>query len=212
MGTQKSGQENRQPQRIRAARSTMGIMKFAARWPSALALVAIAGAITLILTSDEGEAEFFGPAITTMAAIYVMAYAAGRKWVAWLAFAVLSVVMGVFNALEEAGLEWLEPINAMTVVLVLLWLWAVARRRFTDGRLFTLQTAGMVGFAALALLCMHVEPRLGAALAGVGFLAHGLWDGYHFMVDRVVNRQWSEFCGIVDLAVGVALIVVAVSG
>jgi hypothetical protein len=33
---------------------------------------------------------------------------------------------------------------------------------------------------------------------------------YHFRVNRVVNRPYAEFCGFFDLAVGVALLVVAV--
>lgn len=58
------------------------------------------------------------------------------------------------------------------MVLVPLWLWAVARRRFTDVGTFSVQTADMVSFGAITLLCAAAQPRLGAALAGAGFLAH----------------------------------------
>ena len=46
-------------------------------------------------------------------------------------------------------------------------------------------------------------------LAGAGFLAHGVWDAYHFRVNKVVNRPYAEFCGVFDLLVGPALIIVA---
>jgi hypothetical protein len=45
--------------------------------------------------------------------------------------------------------------------------------------------------------------------AATGDLAHGAWDAYHFRANQVVNRPWSEFCWVVDLAVGTALLVAA---
>ncbi|MGW4460795.1 hypothetical protein [Micromonospora sp. NPDC004704] len=178
------------------------------RWPTALALVVIAGAITVIALVDR-EAELFGPAIATMAGIYLVAYATGRPWTAWPAFVVLSAVVSVLHVLRRTGVLEVDPAVGMTVVLLPLWLWTVVRRRFTDAGAFSVQTAGMVGFGAVTLVCAAVEPRLGIVLAGAGFLAHGVWDAYHFIVDRVVNRPWSEFCGVVDIAVGAALVVVA---
>lgn len=175
------------------------------RWPTALALAAIAGAVAVILLLDR-EVQLFGPSIATMAGIYLMAYALGRPWTAWLAFVVLSAVVSVFHI---AGVD---PFTGMSVILVLLWLWTIAVRRFGDGRTFTVQTAGMVGFGLLTLLIAAVRPELGLVLAGLGFLAHGAWDAYHFAVDKVVNRPWSEFCGVVDLGVGIALVTAAVAG
>lgn len=182
--------------------------RLADRWPTALALVFIAGALAVIALLDR-EAALFGPSVATMAGIYLMAYADGRPWTAWVAFVVLSVVVTVLHVLARTGLLDVDPGISMTVVLVLLWSWAVARRRFTDVGTFSVQTAGMVGFGAVTLLCAAVQPRLGAALAGVGFLAHGIWDAYHFKADKVVNRPWSEFCAVIDLPTGVALIVAA---
>lgn len=182
--------------------------KLADRWPTALAMVAIAGAVAVMVLLDR-EVELFGPSIAVMAGIYLMAYAIGRPSTAWLAFAVLSAVVSVLHVLDDRQVLGVNPAVGMTIVLVLLWLWTVARRRFTEGRIFSIQTAGMVGFGALTLLCATVQPRLGVVLAGVGFLAHGVWDAYHFRVNQVVNRPWSEFCAVVDLGVGVALIVVA---
>jgi hypothetical protein len=178
------------------------------RWPTALALVFTAGAIAVIALLDR-EAAVFGPSLAVMAGIYLMAFADGRPWTAWLAFVVLSVVVTVLQVLRLTDVLDVDPGIGMTVVLVPLWWWAVARRRFTDVGTFSVQTAGMVGFGAITLLCAAVQPRLGAALAGVGFLAHGLWDVYHFKANKVVNRPWSEFCAVIDFATGAALIVAA---
>jgi len=180
------------------------------RWPTALALVVIAGAIIAITLVDR-EAELFGPAIATMAGIYLVAYAIGRPRTAWLAFVALSAVVSLFHLLQRSGGWDVDPAVGMTVVLVVLWLWAVAMRRYTDAGTFSVQTAGMLGFGAITLVCAAVEPRLGVALAGAGILAHGAWDAYHFKVDKIVNRPWSEFCCVVDVGVGAALIIAAVA-
>ena len=178
------------------------------RWPTALALVVIVGAIMTIALVDR-EAELFGPAVATMAGIYLVAYAIGRPWTAWLAFVALSAVVSLFHLLQRSGGWDVDPAVGMTVVLVVLWLWAVARRRYTDAGTFSVQTAGMLGFGAITLVCAAVEPRLGVALAGAGILAHGAWDAYHFKADKIVNRHWSEFCCVVDVGVGAALIIAA---
>lgn len=178
------------------------------RWPTALALVVIAGAVTVISFVDR-EANLFGPAIATMAGIYLVAYAIGRPWTAWLAFIGLSAVVSLFHVLQRMGTWDVDPAVAMTILLVPLWSWAVARRRYTDAGTFSVQTAGMVIFGAITLLCTAVEPRLGVALAGVGILAHGAWDAYHFKANKVVDRPWSEFCCVVDVGVGAALILAA---
>lgn len=177
------------------------------RWPTGLALVSIAGALGLIIGTDR-EAEFFGPAVATMAGIYLMAYAIGRPWTAWVAFAVLSAVASVFHTLVEADVWSVEPGIGMAVVLVVLWLWAIARRRFTEST-FTLETAGMVFFGAIAVLVVATQSTTAIVVAGLGWLCHGAWDVYHFRANQVVNRSWSEYCGVIDLAVGTALLIAA---
>ncbi|MDQ7904389.1 hypothetical protein RB614_07615 [Phytohabitans sp. ZYX-F-186] len=184
--------------------------RLADRWPTGLAIVTVAFAIGLMVMVDD-EAELFGPSVAVMAGIYLFAYALGRPWTAWLAFAVMSTVMSVLQALHRMDVSWADPFVGIVVVVVLLWLAAVARRRFRDVDTFSLQTAGMVVFGVITLVCAAAAPRLGAAVAGVGFLAHGLWDAYHFRVGKVVHRTWSEYCAVIDIPTGIALIVVAVA-
>ena len=178
------------------------------RWPTALGIAGGAGVIAVIALLDR-EVEFFAPVVVMMAGIYLMAYALGRQSAAWLALLVLSVVVSVLLGLDGAGALPFDPAIGMSGVVLLLWLWTVARRRYTDGATFSLQTAGMVGFGALTLLCVVVAGRWGILLAGVGFLAHGVWDLYHYRANKVVNRPYAEFCGVLDLVAGPALIVAA---
>lgn len=180
------------------------------RWPTALAIVTVGFAIGLMALVDN-EADLFGPSVAVMAGIYLLAYALGPPWTAWIAFPALSVVMSVLQVLHERDVARADPFVGIVVVLVLLWLLAIARRRFTDLDTFSLQTAGMVVFGVITLVCADAAPRLGTAVAGIGFLAHGLWDAYHFRVDKVVHRSWSEYCAVIDIPTGIALIVVALA-
>jgi hypothetical protein len=182
--------------------------RLADRWPTALAVLGSVAVVVLVARLDR-EADYFGPSIAVMAGIYLMAYAVGRPWTAWLAFALLSAVVTALQFLYAHGVVAIDAPVTMTFVLVLLWLWAVLRNRSGGGRTMFVQTAGMLGFGALTLICAAVEPRWAVQLAGAGILAHAAWDAYHFTADKVVNRAWSEFCGVLDVLTGVALIVAA---
>ncbi|MEO3769625.1 hypothetical protein [Micromonospora sp. B9E7] len=176
------------------------------RWPVAVALVVVAGAVTVITLVNE-HAELFGPAVATMAGIYLMAYAIGRPRTVWLAFAILSAVVTGLHLLARLGPVPVDPAVGMTLVLVPLWVWAAARHRSTRTRTLSVQTAGMLAFGAITLLTATTQPQVGTAVAGLGFLAHGLWDAYHYRADLVVSRSWAQFCAVVDLGVGIALVV-----
>jgi hypothetical protein len=183
--------------------------RLADRWPTALALTGAAAAIVVIALLDR-DAELFGPQVVMMIGIYLMAYAIGRPATAWLALVVFSAVLTLLQVLDTRDALPVSSAVAMSAVVLLVWLWTVLRRRFTDGATFRLQTAGMVGFGIITLLCAAVAPRWGTLLAGAGFLAHAVWDAHHYRANKVVNRPYAEFCGVVDVVVGLALVVAAI--
>ena len=71
----------------------------------------------------------------------------------------------------------------------------------------TLQAAGMLGFGATALVALYVDPDLGAYLVAFALLGHAAWDAYHFLRNRVVARSYAEFCGVLDLLTGWAILI-----
>lgn len=101
------------------------------RWPTALALVFIAGAIAVIALVDR-EAELFGPSVAVMAGIYLMAYAIGWPWTAWLAFVLLSAVMTVLQQLRRTEVLDVDPGISMTVVAVVMGVGTAPVRRHRD--------------------------------------------------------------------------------
>jgi hypothetical protein len=58
------------------------------------------------------------------------------------------------------------------------------------------------------LVALYVEPDLGGMLVAIGLLGHAAWDAVHYVRNRVVTRSYAEFCAVVDLLVGAAVIFV----
>jgi hypothetical protein len=54
-----------------------------------------------------------------------------------------------------------------------------------------------------------VARELGAYLVAFALLGRAAWDAYHYLRDRVVARSYAEFCGVLDLLVGAAILVMA---
>ena len=64
----------------------------------------------------------------------------------------------------------------------------------------------MLAFGSIALVALYVEPNLGGELVAFALIGHAAWDAYHYLRDRVVARSYAEFCGVLDLLVGAALL------
>jgi hypothetical protein len=179
--------------------------RLAGRWPTAVGLIVAALFAAVILGLDVDEiSDEFAPGVATMMGIYLAAYAIGTPVSAWLAFAVLGAIAALVGGLG------VDARVAMTVILGPLWLAVLARGRSGDRPWFTIETLGMVFFGGLTIAAVLADARLAGILAGVGWLTHGVWDGYHFAKDRVVARSWSELCAVVDIPVGTLLIVVSI--
>ena len=70
-----------------------------------------------------------------------------------------------------------------------------------------LQTVGMLVFGSTVLVALSVDPDLGGKLVAIALIGHAAWDAYHFLRDRVVPRSYAEFCALVDLLLGAAILV-----
>jgi hypothetical protein len=103
-----------------------------------------------------------------------------------------------------------DPSSATTFVPPLLALsylvFAAARRGSRRAAVLRLQAAGVLGFTALALLALVVDPVLGRYVVAAGWLAHAGWDFAH-RDGRVVPKWYVRFCAPLDLLIAASLVI-----
>ena len=73
--------------------------------------------------------------------------------------------------------------------------------------LLRLELAGLGGY----LLLIAAALVWGPFVVGIGWLAHAGWDWWHHRRDAVVPRFYAEWCGVVDVVIGVSVLVFAVT-
>jgi hypothetical protein len=98
---------------------------------------------------------------------------------------------------------------SVLVAAVIYLVWGTLRGDLENRVLLAAQTAGVLGFGALALAVEAVGGQTGLYVLAAGWLAHAGWDVVHHHLNRVVPRWYAETCMVCDLLVATVLIVVA---
>ena len=101
--------------------------------------------------------------------------------------------------------EVVPSVVLLVAALVFLAL-GVARGLLRKPGGLALQTAGMLVFGSTVLVALYVDPNLGGKLVAFALIGHAAWDAYHFLRNRVVSRSYAEFCAVVDLLLGAAIL------
>jgi hypothetical protein len=166
------------------------------RWPTALGI-----AVAALAAYDIEDGLEFATLTVLMALVYVGAAALDRRRFAWV---VLIAVLAVLTVISSAS-EVVASVGFLVVALVFLVL-GVARGLWRRPSGLPLQTAGMLTFGSIVLVALYVEPNLGGKLVAFALIGHAAWDAYHYLRDRVVARSYAQFCGVLDLLVGAAIL------
>jgi hypothetical protein len=171
------------------------------RWPTALG-VAVAA---LTFFNEQVTVEFVSSVsaiVVLLGVIYVGAAVLERRRAAWVMLLPGFVVL-------TAGrlLDWRVGASVVFLVSALIFLvLGVVRGQLRKGGGLPLQTIAMLGFAAIGLLALSVSPALGGYLVAAALIGHAIWDAVYFWLNRVVVRSYAEFCGVLDLVLGVAIL------
>jgi hypothetical protein len=107
---------------------------------------------------------------------------------------------------DLAGLPWWVAVGIVAAGLVAIGLVIRAPRPA-----LTAQTAALLGFGGLAVAALFLAPRAGMVLAGLALAAHAGWDVVHYRRNEVVPRSLAEFCILLDVPLGLALVALAVT-
>ncbi len=161
--------------------------------------LAVATSQVVAGTSTEGTAI----TVAAAASCYLAAAALGRPWIAWVGVITSSLVVVLT---EMAGLPWWAGLTGYAVLLVL-----VGLGRPAGARVLSEQSLAMLGFGGLAVLAMFISPRVGLALAGLVLASHAVWDYRHWRRNDVVSRSMAECCFLLDVPLGAAALVLALT-
>jgi hypothetical protein len=167
------------------------------RWPTALGI-----AVAVLAAFDLEDGLEFAALTVLMALVYLGAAALDRRWSAWVVL--LAGLLPTFFIPSNSGIDpsVVLLVAAAPVFLVL----GVARGQLRKPGGLPLQTVGMLAFGSTVLVALYVDPDLGGKLVGIAIIGHAVWDAYHYLRDRVVARSYAEFCAVVDLLLGAAIL------
>jgi hypothetical protein len=169
------------------------------RWPTALG-IAVA-ALTAYGMDRADEILLLSPLVVLMALVYVGSAAVDRRWFAWV---VLFAGLPLLSFIPPTS--GIDPSVVLLIVAAGFLAAGAARGLLRRPGGLPLQAAGMLVFGAGMLAALYVAPELGAYLVAVGLLGHAVWDAVHFLQNRVVARSYAEFCAVLDLLVGAAIL------
>ena len=132
--------------------------------------------------------------------------------------ALVGLTIGTLGLLDIQPWRPSEPTTVLLVGLPVAYLaFGAARGRLRRPGVLRLQLVGLVVFGGAALVAMLVDPDAGHYVAGAGWIAHAAWDvAHHRDLSRhhgvgVVPRGYAEFCIVLDLLVGAALLAAPVA-
>ncbi|MGK5114971.1 hypothetical protein [Geodermatophilus sp. CPCC 205506] len=109
--------------------------------------------------------------------------------------------------LPEAAQAWISAWCVLLAAVIYLT-WGTARGDLADRRLLTAQTAAVLGFGAVAIAAVAVDPAAARYVLAAGWLAHATWDVVHHRIGRVAPRWYAETCLVADLVLATALLTV----
>ena len=166
------------------------------RWPTWLAIALAA------LTVGGSTVESLADVLPMLAFFYLAAAVLQRRQATWL---VAVATVAAFAALRLQ--DWVDPVVAFSVAALALVLWGAVRGQLRRGA-FVVEMAGMVGFTAIALAAVSVDPELGRYIVAAGWFGHAAWDFAHLRADKVVSRSFAEWCTVFDIlrAIGILIL------
>jgi hypothetical protein len=163
-------------------------------WPIA---VGVLGAAFAAIASPDRETVVVSLLVALIC--YLAAAALGLRWVAWAAIPVASALV-VAGAL--IGIEPWFVLGGVAIALVIVGLVVRASRTALAA-----QSLALVTYGGIALIGLALSPVVGAVLASLTLMAHGVWDVIHYRRNVVVSRSLAEACIAFDVLLGLAAIV-----
>jgi hypothetical protein len=166
------------------------------RWPTWLAL-----ALAAIILWDLGDGSELALVLVLAAAGYLFMAVVDRAPATWpVLFAFVATVV-VLRLLD------IDPWPALTAVAVALIAVGMISGQLRRPGLYGLQSPAALGFIALGLAALSVAADIGHYFIAAGLLGHAAWDAIHWRANKIVARSFSEWCGVLDLILGLGILI-----
>jgi hypothetical protein len=169
------------------------------RWPTALALGM--SALTFGGSGSDEAVTAFANVLPLLPLLYLVVAKLRRRQATWP-----GLVVGLVAVIALRALDVIAPAAVFAAVALLVLVWGAVDGQLRRPDPFRVQALGMLGFGALALAGLVVDPDLGRYLVAAGWFLHGVWDFVHLKLDKVVARSFAEWCGVVDVVIAVELV------
>jgi hypothetical protein len=177
-----------------------GIDVLKRRWPTALALVL--SALTLDGGGSGGSVFGLAEALLLLPLGYLTVTKLKRPRASWPV-----LVCGIATLILLRLIDVIAPAAVLVAIASIVLVWAAVYGQLQQSALFQVQALGMLGFGALALIGLAVDPQLGRYVVAAGWFLHGLWDFLHLRMKKVVVRSYAEWCGVIDILIAAQLLV-----
>ncbi|GII04834.1 hypothetical protein [Planobispora takensis] len=176
----------------------IGVLKD--RWPTAVAI-----GLTLLTLSGgddpDGEVMSLAQVLPALPLLYLVVAKLGRPALSWPLLGVGMVII-----IGARLLDLVAPSTVLLALALVVLVWGVIDEHSRGSGEFGLQAIGMIGFGALALAGLALDPEIGRYVVGAGWLLHGVWDFVHLRRGKVVARSYAEWCGVLDVLIGFELV------
>ncbi|MFF4624576.1 hypothetical protein [Nonomuraea jabiensis] len=170
------------------------------RWPTAVAL----GLTFLTLSSGSdlsSEVRSVAQILPALPLLYLVAAKLGRPALSWPLLGVGMVII-----IGSRLLDLVAPSTVLLALALVVLVWGVIDGHSRRSGEFRIQAIGMIGFGALALAGLALDPEIGRYVVAAGWLLHGVWDFVHLRRGKVVARSYAEWCGVLDVLIAFELI------
>jgi hypothetical protein len=168
------------------------------RWPTALGV-----AVAALTVFDLRGGTELAALTMLMPVVYLGAAALDRRRFAWVVLLAGVAVLTVVPSSSEV-----VPSVGFLVAALVFFVVGAARGELRKPGGLALQTVGMLAFGSIVLAALYVGADLGGYLVAIALLGHAAWDAHHYLRDRVVARSYAEWCAVVDLLAGAAVLFV----
>jgi hypothetical protein len=168
-------------------------------WPIALAV----GMAALTFGGSESAEGLAGlsEALLLLPLEYLVVAKLRRRRASWPV-----LVVGITPFIALRALDVIAPTAVFSAVALVVLVWGAVDGQLRRPDPFRVQALGMLGFGALALAGLVVDPDLGRWLVAAGWFGHGVWDFVHLKLDRVVARSYALWCGVLDVGIAAELV------